>query len=226
MSLIYPYRNKRLYDLVLFDLDGTLVDTAPDLVGALNLLRNERSLAALPESDLRSEVSAGSAGLIGKGFGVKSFDTEFDILKLQFLQLYEEREHKQSELFGGIDFVLDSLELMNIPWGVVTNKPARFAVPLVERLGLDQRACCLVTPDDVLEPKPDPSSVILACVQENAEPSRTLFIGDSHADILAGKNAGTKTLTALYGYIPEGIDPIAWKSDGCVETPQEIIGWI
>ena len=153
-------------------------------------------------------------------------EADFEALRARFLDLYEARQHLGSALFDGFDAVLTNLDAADLPWGIVTNKPARFAVPLLEQLDLSHRIACLVTPDDVGSPKPHPESLFLACSQLKVSPSHALFIGDALNDIVAGRDAGVRTLTALYGYIPEDTNPLDWGSDGSINAPAEIESWI
>ena len=188
---------------VLFDLDGTLIDTAPDFIRCLNQLRQQHGMPALPAEQIRRSVSNGARAMIRVGFGLEPEHEGYPEKHTAFLDLYELGVAVETTLFPGMDVLLSSLESRGIPWGIVTNKPARFAVPLIEALDLAQRCAALICPDHVAERKPHPESLLLACRQIQVEPIKSVYVGDHERDIEAGRNAGMHTIAVRYGYIEQ-----------------------
>lgn len=211
---------------VLFDLDGTLADTAPDLANALNQVRAEQGLMPLPLQTIRFEVSNGAAALVKLGFNIDVDHRDFEPLRLRLLEFYQQDIAAQTRLFDGMQEVLNTLEALNILWGVVTNKPARFTHPLLEALGVSRRAACIVSGDTLEKKKPYPEPILHACDLVGCKPHETVYVGDAQRDIESGRRAGTKTLVALFGYIGDHLQPQQWGADGMVETPQHIIPWL
>lgn len=208
---------------VFFDLDGTLADTAPDLGGALNALLDENGHPPLDMAVLRPFVSAGTRGMLGIGFGLKPGDTAYAELATRFLELYEVRLCQGTRLFDGMAEVLDKLDGLGVRWGVVTNKPSRFTLPLAERLGISYRATAIVSGDSTPNPKPAPDSLLLACDQAGVPPRLTLYVGDDLRDIQAGHAAGTGTVAAAWGYLGDGLPIEAWGADAIIATPTELL---
>lgn len=208
---------------ILFDLDGTLVDTAPDLALALNLLREEMGLRPLPFAQIRPQVSHGGTALIRLGFDRQPGETEFEPLRQRFLALYQQHLTTHTRLFPGMEQLLNRLEQSNIRWGVVTNKPGWLTTPLMQQLRLEQRAACIVSGDTLSQSKPHPAPMLHACRQTGSTPAECIYIGDAQRDIEAGRAAGMKTLVALFGYIGEQDRPDQWGADGMVNSPQEIL---
>ncbi|HUW37198.1 MAG TPA: HAD-IA family hydrolase [Rhodocyclaceae bacterium] len=209
---------------VLFDLDGTLADTAPDLGGALNRLLEEEGRAPLPLPQLRPHVSGGARGLIRAGFGLAPGDADYPGLVERFLEHYRGALCAGTVMFPGVAALLDGIEARGIKWGVVTNKAQRFTLPLVEQLGLLQRAGCIVSGDSALRPKPDPSPLLLACAALRVAPEHVIYVGDDLRDIVAGRAAGMRTVAAAYGYLG-GDEPYqSWRADEVVSDPLDIIG--
>lgn len=206
----------------LFDLDGTLVDTAPDLVGALNELRAAEGLDSLPFESLRPVASHGAAALLLAGFP-DAEEAERRRLVSGYLDIYRARIARESQLFSGMDEVLDKLEHGSIRWGVVTNKPRSLTLPLLEALALYQRADCVVSGDDLSERKPHPAPVLRACELCGCPPHQAIYIGDAERDIQAGQSARALTAVALWGYLDGAIDPKAWNADLYLESPREIL---
>ena len=213
-------------DTVLFDLDGTLADTAPDLAYALNKLREEKGLEHLPYDDIRVTASYGGIALIKLGFGIDTDDPNFEPLRLRFLALYKENLSRETRLFPGMDLLLTTLQKQDIKWGVVTNKPAYLTEPIIASLGLSDRAAAVISGDTTNNRKPHPEPMLRACEQANSSPEKCLYVGDAERDIHAGKHAGMKTLIALFGYISEDEKPEDWGADGMIRTPMEILDWI
>lgn len=206
---------------MLFDLDGTLIDTARDMVGVLlNQLRDEGH-EPIEYELARSNVSHGSAGLINLAFPNVS-DEEHERLRTDYLDRYEEAVCVDSVLFPGLESLLDILQEAAIPWGIVTNKPARMTVPLLDALDLRRRAACMISGDTIPERKPDPAPMLLACKHTGIAPHKTVYVGDAARDIEAGKAAGMFTIAASYGYIPADDDPSAWGADIIVKDTQEL----
>ena len=211
---------------VLFDLDGTLADTAPDLAHALNALLVEEGKTALPYDTIRPEVSHGASALVTLGFGQKPGDPDFDQLRERFLALYSADLCLHTKPFTGIEPLLKSLQQQGINWGVVTNKPAFLTDPLVAGLNLSPAPACVVSGDTVANRKPHPEPMLHACTAAGSRPEQCLYVGDAERDILAGKHAGMKTLVALFGYINSHETPDRWGADGMIRAPGEILDWL
>lgn len=217
--------------MVLFDLDGTLVDTAYDLGRALNLLLAKHDKPTLPHEKIRPMASHGTAALLKLGFGELPDVQKFEALKVEYLALYAEALKEQPILLPEIEQLLDALETKNMAWGVVTNKPRRFSLPLLQvamtQTGcLYERAACLVCADDVRQAKPAPDSLLLACQQTDADPKNCIYVGDAERDIVAGKAAGMKTAVALFGYLSEADRPDDWGADCQINRPLELLQFI
>jgi phosphoglycolate phosphatase len=213
-------------DAILLDLDGTLIDTAPDMGAALNALLAEYERPPLDYSAYRSSVSHGAKGLIRLGFGQAFADLHFERLRHRFLQLYARDLCRETRVFDGFLPVLDVIESRGMSWGIVTNKPAGLTEPLVEALGLMERATCVVSGDTCARSKPDPMSLLHAAGLVRQPPERCVYVGDAERDIRAAKAAGMRSLVASYGYLSEEDDPVAWRADGLVDHPGDILEWI
>jgi len=211
------------YHGVFFDLDGTLADTAPDLVAAANQLLIARKRAALPYEVLRPRASAGARGLIAGAFGIEPGHPDFNHLRDEFFANYESALLVNSVLFDGIDELLNQLDQAKLPWGIVTNKHERFTHPLTELMGLRQRAASTVSGDTTPHAKPHPEPILHAAKLAQVDPTKGLYVGDDIRDIVAGKAAGMKTVAAAYGYCGCAEPPEAWGADFLVETPQELM---
>jgi len=207
---------------VLFDLDGTLLDTAPDLAAALNQLLLENSRPHLPYKTIREVVSDGAKAMIELAFNISDSDQQYPSLRQRLLEIYEENIAVHTQLFTGLDVLLERLEKNNIHWGIVTNKPRYLSVRLLEALKLRERCATLVCPDDVTHRKPHPEPLLKACKEINCLPAETIYIGDHLRDIQAGKNAGMKTISALFGYIHQDEDPLLWDADISVLKSTEL----
>ncbi|HET9694744.1 MAG TPA: phosphoglycolate phosphatase [Steroidobacteraceae bacterium] len=210
---------------ILFDLDGTLLDTAPDMVGALNRLRLEEGFDPLPFAAVRASVSHGAVRLVTVGFPTAAGD-EFERLRLRFLDIYARNLADGTCLFPGLDPVLRTLEADGLPWGVVTNKPGWLTDPLLERLGLTARACCVVSGDTVAERKPHPLPLLHAARLAGVAPHRCVYVGDAERDIVAGRAAGMQTVVAAYGYLGPDDQPLQWNPHGVVERPEDLLDWL
>ncbi len=211
-----------LYKGVFFDLDGTLADTAPDLVAAANLLRIARGLAPLPYEVLRPTASAGARGLIQGAFGYDNQHPQFEELRDEFLANYEKDICVHSKLFDGMDDLLQELEKEQVLWGIVTNKVERFTHPLLKLMSLHERSAAIVGGDTTPYSKPHPAPILKAAEICNINPAQCLYVGDDLRDIEAGRAAGMKTVAAAYGYC--GCDePVnAWGADYIIEHPSEL----
>lgn len=211
---------------VLFDLDGTLLDTANDLGMALNQLLQELKLPAISSEKIRPAAGSGCRGLLKLGMNIMPEDTRYPALAEKLLGFYQESFLRTTQLFPGMEETLRFIEQKRLPWGIVTNKPARYTDPLVQHLQLDQRAQCVISGDSLANHKPHPEPILHACRLLQQEPEHCLYIGDSAIDIQACKAAGSPSLAALYGYIPAGEDPMTWGADGYIQHPEEIVNWI
>lgn len=208
---------------VFFDLDGTLADTAPDLGAALNCLLAEEGRTALPFATLRPHVSAGARGLLWIGFGIAPHDPGYASLRERFLDIYERNLCKATVLFPGMALVLDDLDARGIAWGVVTNKPERFTLPLLEALGLSQRAAAIVGGDTTARAKPDPLPLLHACTVAGVAASASAYVGDDLRDIQAGRAAGMQTFAAAWGYLGDGPPIDEWGADATVAAPAALL---
>lgn len=200
------------FDAVLFDLDGTLVDTAKDMVAVLLDLMESEGRAVIPYDLARSYVSNGSAGLIRLGFPGAS-ESDHERLRTEYLDRYEASVCVHSTVFEGIDVLLDQFDDKGLPWGIVTNKPARMTEPLLEALGLSSRIACQISGDTIPERKPHPEPLLLASRETGVAPSRSVYVGDAARDIEAGKAAGMYTIAAAYGYITDDDNIESWNAD-------------
>ena len=207
---------------VLFDLDGTLVDSAPDLAGACNEMRAERGLAPLPYQRLRRMVGSGARGMVGVAFGLVPDSPGYLELRDEFLGRYEARMTRETKVFDDMVPVLAWLEREGLPWGIVTNKATRFAVPLVAALGLAERAAVLVCGDTVAHSKPHPAPLLEAARRLRLAPQKCAYVGDDRRDVDAGRAAGMPTIVAAWGYLGEGDAPKAWGADRLIGRPDEL----
>ncbi len=211
---------------VLFDLDGTLADTAPDLAFALNQVLREQGCEPLPFERIRPVVSHGGIALIKLGFNIDETAPQFNTLRQRLLTIYREHIVRETTLFVGMDKVLEEIEGRGLNWGVVTNKPGWLTEPLLEGLALKARAATIVSGDTLNERKPHPAPMLLACQQAGSTAAQCLYVGDAERDIEAGRNAGMQTLVALFGYIGEGDCPERWQADGMVSEAAAILDWL
>lgn len=211
---------------VLFDLDGTLVDTAPDLGYALNLQRERHGLDFLLEEAIRPYASHGSRGLLEIGFGLLPTDATFEEMRAEYLELYTQVMTRQPVLFDGMAETLHAIEQRGLRWGIVTNKPRRFTLPMVTHMGLDVRAGVVISGDDAPQPKPSPQTLLLACERMQINPEMVLYLGDAERDVQAGNAAGMTTLVALFGYLSETDTPQTWGADGYIQQPQDLLSYL
>jgi len=210
---------------VLFDLDGTLLDTAPDLIRVLNQVRVEQGKVPVPYEVARTQVSHGSSGLIRLGF--PELDGEpLEKLRLRLLALYSAQLAIDTALFDGCEAVLQALQERKLAWGIVTNKPGFLTVPLLATLGLDSRAGCVVSGDTLPQRKPHPAPLLLAASQLSLPPETCLYVGDAERDVQSARAAGMPVLVARYGYLGPEDDPDSWLPDAHIDTPLQIIDWL
>ena len=204
------------FKALLFDLDGTLLDTAPDFITAVKKQLQIRGGQLLNGDIVRTSVTHGSIGIIESVYDIKQDDPQFDILKEGFLELYLSNIAEKTQLFAGLQLVLDNCKKQDIPWGIVTNKPLKYTQPLLDALGMAQQSATTICPDHVAQPKPDPEGLLLACSEINLAPADCIYVGDHIRDIQAGKSAGMRTLAAGWGYIEENENPLEWQADWVV----------
>jgi phosphoglycolate phosphatase len=211
---------------VLFDLDGTLLDTAPDLAAALNTVLAENHREPLPFETIRPAVSHGGVAIIRRGFGLEASDPAIEPLRRRLLEVYRANICTHTRPFPGMADVLDALEARGLNWGVVTNKPGWLTQPLLGDLGLLQRAACVVSGDTLAQCKPDPAPMLHACMLAGSEPQHCVCLGDALRDVEAGKRAGMYTLVALFGYIRKNDRPGEWQADAMIHTPADLLVWL
>ena len=211
---------------VLFDLDGTLLDTAPDLAYALNVLRRAHEMPELPLQTIKPSVGDGSKTMLKLAFDIDENHANYKILLDAFLNTYDTCLARETALFPGMEQVLSFLEEKKIPWGIVTNKPARFTHGILDALNLSRRTKCVVSGDSLNERKPHPAPILHACQLLEAKPETTIYVGDARTDMMASKAAGARFIAALYGYISAEEDPYSWQADGYIKSPLEIMQWV
>jgi N-acetyl-D-muramate 6-phosphate phosphatase len=215
----------RRADAVLFDLDGTLLDTAPDMIAALNQVRVEQGFAPLDYALARTQVSHGSTGMMKLAF--PELDGEaFERLRAHFLSLYDQRIARETTPFPGFDRVLGRLEDEGMPWGIVTNKPAFLTDPLLRALNLDRRAASVVSGDTLPQRKPHPAPLLHACAQIGLSPRRCVYVGDAERDVVSARAAGMPVLVASYGYLGPRDDPASWAPDAFIDAPDGLLDWL
>jgi N-acetyl-D-muramate 6-phosphate phosphatase len=217
---------KRAVKAILFDLDGTLIDSAPDLAGTANDMRRARGLPDLPYGAFRPMVGSGARGMIGAGFGVGPEQNEFAALRDEFLNRYELRMTQLTCVFSDVLPLLAALDGAAIPWGIVTNKATRFALPLVEALNLHHRAAVLVAGDTTPHSKPHPEPLFEAARRIKVDPSECAYVGDDLRDIQAGHAAGMTTVAVRWGYLGFGEPIEAWGAHHIAASPADIPAFV
>lgn len=208
---------------VLFDLDGTLIDTAPDMAAALNHILMEEGFESLPLSVLRPHVSRGGLALTQLAFGQHRHEDEIEPLRLRFLDFYLHHIAEHSKLFAGYEEVLGEFEQRSIPWGVVTNKPGWLTDPLMTELGLDHRSAVTISGDTTAQKKPHPLPLITAADSIDILCEHCMYVGDDPRDIQAGNAANMTTVIAKYGYITDNSNLESWQADITIERPEQIL---
>lgn len=212
--------------VVLFDLDGTLVDSAPDLAGAGNEMRLHRGLAALPYEQLRPMVGSGARGMVGVALQVTPDNPDFPTLRDEFLSRYEARLTRESRVFDAMLPVLAALDAAGTRWGIVTNKIARYTGPVVQGLGLASRAAVVISGDSTPHAKPHPAPLLEAARRLGIPARGCIYVGDDQRDVQAGRAAGMRTIAAAWGYLGLGEPISAWNADAVIETPGELLQWL
>ncbi len=208
---------------VLFDLDGTLIDSAPDLAGAGNEMRAARGLPELPFARFRPMVGAGARGMLGVALDVTPDDAEFDALRVEFLARYEARMTRETRVFDDVAPLLARLDALATPWGIVTNKVERFTHPVVKALGLDARARAVVGGDTTPHAKPHPAPLLEAARRMGVSAGGCVYVGDDLRDVQAGRAAGMRTVAVAWGYLGEGEPITAWGADHVIEEPAQLL---
>jgi 2-phosphoglycolate phosphatase len=211
---------------VLFDLDGTLIDSAPDLGAAVNRMRLQRNLPLLADAQLRPYASHGARGLLQAGFDMSPDHPEYRSMRDEFLASYEAALCVNTVIFAGVPELLDALDAVGLSWGIVTNKASRFTLPLLDALGLRSRSACIVCGDTAARAKPFPDPLFVAAEMLALPPSACVYVGDAERDIQAGIAAGMPTLVARYGYIQEHERPEQWQASGHLDSPLQLLSWL
>ncbi len=215
-----------MIEAVLFDLDGTFADTAPDLGAALNHVRKLRDLAPLPLATIRPQASHGARGLLELGLGITPEHADFEEMRAAFLAHYEAHICDHTRLFPGMAALVEELEERDLPWGIVTNKPHRYTVPLMEQLGYATRAACLVSGDTCPQAKPHPTPLLHAAELIGIEPGRCLYLGDDLRDMQAANGAGMPGIIASYGYLTPDAETASWQAAGSIAAPFALLRYL
>lgn len=210
-------------DAVLFDLDGTLIDSAPDLGAAADKMRTDRGLPSLPFADYRPMAGAGARGMIGVGFGIAPGHADFEALKQEFFTNYEACMTERTFAFDGVADLIVQINKAGLKWGVVTNKSERFALPLTRAMPLFQSARAIIGGDTTPHAKPHPAPLLEAARQIGVAPERCAYVGDDERDIVAGRAAGMPTVAAAYGYLGATADTAHWNADATISSPSQLL---
>lgn len=208
---------------VLFDLDGTLIDSAPDLGAAADKMRLDRGMSSLPQSSYRPMAGAGARGMMGVAFGMTPDHVDFASMREEFFQNYERCMTERTYVFEGVTELIAQLRVLNLQWGVVTNKSARFTDPLTQAMPLFASAQAMVSGDTTPHSKPHPEPLFEAARRLGIHPSKCMYVGDDERDILAGLAAGMVTVAATYGYLGEKADPNLWGAHSIINSPQSLL---
>ncbi len=218
--------DSRVVDAVLFDLDGTLIDSAPDLAGACNDMRVAQGLVPLPYATLRAMVGSGARGMVGTGFGLAPGDERYAELREEFLARYEARMTRETRVFDDVAPLLGRLRRDRLAWGIVTNKMARYAEPVIAWLGALDGAGAIVCGDTTPHAKPHPAPLLEAARRLGVAPGRCVYVGDDRRDVEAGCAAGMRTVVAAWGYLGAGEPIEKWGADHVIARPEELIAWL
>ncbi len=208
---------------VLFDLDGTLIDSAPDLGAAAEQMRAERQLPPLGLEAYRAHASSGARGMLAVALGITPQHADFECLRAQYLQRYESQMLERTRAFAGVDALLTALEQSSVPWGIVTNKVERFALPIVAGMPILSRAGAVIGGDTTPHAKPHPAPLLEAARRMAVQPSQCVYVGDDERDIAAGRSAGMRTVAAIYGYLGHGTHWTSWGADASIAHPLELL---
>lgn len=218
--------SKPSVNTVFFDLDGTLLDTAPDLAFALNSVLKKYGKSDVNLVDFRYHVQGGSESMLQYGLNITHEHPNYPAIRQEFLDIYRGHLAVDTKLFPGMAEVLQLLDQRQIPWGVITNKPGWLTNPLLDSLKLAERACCIVSGDSVPKRKPDPMPLLHACQLSGTRPNYAVYIGDTEDDVIAAKKANMFVIAVRYGYHQKESDPETWNADLLIDTPLELIAWI
>jgi 2-phosphoglycolate phosphatase len=210
-------------EVVLFDLDGTLIDSAPDLGAAVDKMRTDRGMPSLPLDHYRPMAGAGARGMLGLAFGMKPDHADFPAMREEFFRNYESDLTARTTVFDGVADLLQELTARGIRWGVVTNKAERFSIPLTKAMALFNTAGALVCGDTTPHAKPHPEPLFEAMRRMGVEPAQCIYVGDDERDIVAGRAANVGTVAAAYGYLGSGEGPAGWGADVTIFTPPELL---
>ncbi len=211
---------------ILFDLDGTLLDTAPDLIWALNTVLGDEGFEPINAAKIKPLISKGAVGMMQYSLGERSRDVNCSQMVDNMVDIYQQHIADNTQLFEGMETVLYALEQRGLKWGIVTNKRARFTEPLLQALNLFDRPGCIISGDTTNNSKPHPEPMLEACKRIKSKPAECIYIGDAERDIEAGIRAGMSTLAATYGYLADDDTPEAWGACGLLHTPTDILQWI
>lgn len=211
---------------VLFDLDGTLIDSAPDLGAAADQMRTARGLPSLPAEHYRPMAGAGARGMLGVAFGITPDTPEYNALREEFFSNYEARMTQTTYAFDGIAQLLADIEARGLLWGIVTNKSSRFTDPLTRAMPLLSGARAVVSGDTTPHAKPHPAPLFEAASRLGLAPEACIYVGDDERDIVAGRAAGMKTVAALYGYLGAVAAAQHWGADAAIKYPHELLQWL
>ena len=215
-----------MLEAVLFDLDGTLADTAPDMARTVNAMRTKRGLPTVTTEHVRPFVSQGARGMLVSAFQIATDHPEFPAMREEFLEIYARNLCVDTTLFPGMEALLEMLEARAVGWGVVTNKFERLARPVLAGLGVEERAAVIVGGDTCPRPKPFPDPLLHAAATIGVEPKRILYVGDDERDVQAARAAGMPVVVAGYGYLGQGSPPALWGADAVVESVEALHAWI
>lgn len=208
---------------VLFDLDGTLIDSAPDLGAAADKMRTDRGLPSLPLERYRPMAGSGARGMLGEAFGMTPDHPEFSMMREEFFTNYESQMTVRTQIFDGVPEMVHQILRRNMAWGVVTNKAARFTEPLTRAIPLFLTAGAVVSGDTTAHSKPHPAPLLEAASRLGIQPEQCIYVGDDERDIVAGLAAGMGTVAASYGYLGAKSDPMAWGAHAAIKTPMELL---
>ena len=211
---------------VLFDLDGTLIDSAPDLGAAADKMRTDRGLPSLPLAQYRPMAGAGARGILGVAFGITPDDAGYDELREEFFVNYERCLTQRTDAFDGVAELLDALASLSLPWGVVTNKASRFTDPLTRAMPLFAKAATVISGDTTPHAKPHPEPLFEAARRLGVAPARCVYVGDDERDIVAGLAAGMGTIVATYGYLGHKTDVDQWRAHAAIDSPLQLLKWL
>jgi len=211
------------FEAVFFDLDGTLLDTAPDLIAALNDILEQHQLPPTELLETRSYVHGGSITMIKHAFNIDQNHPTFKPIRAAFLNRYRKILTQQTTFFPGIETVLNHLDDKKLPWGIITNKPEWLTIPILEHFQLTNRIACLVAGDTLSTRKPDPAPLHYACHLTNCQPHQAIYIGDAESDVITAKAAGMPIIAVTYGYHHPSENPTEWPATHFANTPEEII---